>query len=549
MSIQLTGEFKKLNLIPVKKAVLDPRRGMILRTYYVNPNKFFEKIIQQKLKKTQLYITKPSEPIRKAITDKNIFALKELIKDDNAWRVILERNVEIKAQPIDNPNYSIQNYGVGVVNFITTLDSSHVTYSKKQVKKLMAKYQVQISEKIKRVKRVKAKPKKVEVKEQRLTELTNHDLFNEIQLLDGAQIKRKVELVDIGSPKIAGLRISRTLNMLNPTTPKMIKLIESYMTIRTFNDKYNIAKFVVIAPHHIVGEKKFFSAYLSNLIIDYEARLYSGELTDDGNLPYLYSLLLLADRKMFDDISSAYKRTEIRLFLKQKDKSFAELYSKYKETNFELPLTLLYPDNKQIIDYLINSELTQQQKENLLAYLSGRADIPPNIYQLLYEKVYSDYRFERVFDGWYEYLIGNSNSIGIPEILYQVVFASMSKLVYLPFELIEDVKPSDNPFTLTAITKLSKLSKFIQSDIVSSVKGKVRKDKLEVYIPIRDIPSKQQNIARRILPLQIGLTEKDGLQTDIDYVKVTLKDYIELPEKGYILFSPLSIVQSESPSR
>jgi len=54
--MQVTGEFKKLNLIPIKKAVLDPRKGLILRTYYVNPQKFLEKILQQKLKQTQIYI-------------------------------------------------------------------------------------------------------------------------------------------------------------------------------------------------------------------------------------------------------------------------------------------------------------------------------------------------------------------------------------------------------------------------------------------------------------------------------------------------------------
>ena len=531
--MQLTGEFKRMNLIPVKKAVLDLRKGLILRTYYVNPQKFLEKIIQQKLRKSQIYIGKLDKDIQTALKTKNILSLKDRFDGDLSWKAILNRNIEI-TQSILSPKTTIQFFGTSLLNFITTLDTNYITKAKRQVKNLQLRYTTTITEKVSKLKRVKVKVKE---KEQRLSD---DDLFIDNIKYDGAKITRKVELVETKDPKLAGLRISKLINMLNPSTPKLIKIFDSVMNTKQFIDKNDIGKNIMFLPYHVRKEPEFFKSFLSNMIIECERKLYEGsENVNPEILIYYYNLLLQIDKEMFNTLTLNFNRTEIRDFTKEKD-TFANLYTKYTSTPFLPSLLLFYPDIKQIINYLLthNNDMNIYEKVGLFSYLSAR--ISPVLLERIYQSVFKDVSIEGVVDDWIKYTTHLTNTLSIHDILYQVVFASVLRVPYFPFDVLEDIEPN-NPFILTPITKISKISKFINMEIIDFLKGRHVKERIECYVPIRNIPPTLNNIALKLLPLQIGVLDMERYGSgDIDFVKVNVNEYIKVGD-DCILFTPFNI--------
>jgi hypothetical protein len=542
--MQLAGEFKRLNLVPIKKAVLDPRKGMILRTYYVNPEKFYESVLKQKLKRTQIYIPKLPKPIMKAEQEKSLSPLKDVV-GENSFEIVLRKKKEDLYVPFEKPSENLQKGSIELIRFILQLDKKALTRSKKPIEKSGVIISINEKVKVKKAKRIKTKVKKV--KSEKISEqmsvqskkpieaIDPEEKLKELIYLDGAKVEITRELTELKFPVKAGENLTKTIALLNPTPIKTVAIMTSYAG-RDFEDKKAIARNTQVSQVAIIKESKSFTPLLYNLIVQSESSMNIKDFgkSDYKSLYYNYCSLLRISKSEASELIVAFDRHEVYSFVETlKKKGLKWLvsspdsdYGRKSGFSYCLPI---FSSLQDLVKYVIDS------KDYEMFYASAyRSDTTPALLERILSFI-DDFssptkNYSTLIENLSKFYTAQVDEISLKDVLRLVSVGRILKSAYIPYQLIPYIKEAKTyPFALNFIPKISK--KLLDSEALKYLKSSYVDGEISAYIPIRNTPEKNiQN--RRMLPLDVAFI-------DIDTVDVMLKnqgnkvDFVPVKLKGY----------------
>jgi len=115
----------KLNprLIPIKKLVVDIRKGALLRTYYIKPETLMKIVERLRSEPVKQYLVKVpmAEKVDLFKQTGNITIFRQNFQDGKTFDAISERFAVKDRLEEENVNNIKNNYALGIINFISTI--------------------------------------------------------------------------------------------------------------------------------------------------------------------------------------------------------------------------------------------------------------------------------------------------------------------------------------------------------------------------------------------------------------------------------------------
>jgi len=261
----------KLHLVPVLKGAIDPRAGIVLRTYYIRPERLQKMIQEAREVPSKSYIVKIPhyDAISTRINTGNILPLYSAFtkngNNDKAWGAVVNRHESAKTTLSEN--HYRQMLGQNLYAFLLTNDKLQLKTIPTMTKNASVTKVLTV---VSTEKPAKPKLKRSKVREQ-FNLKTTSDPFalnnNEAMNPDyGIEVKYKQKLYTVNDGKTVAHYLSNMINFLNMNPAKVKATVASLLSSTSLNDKYNVVKHLVLRSSIYTKEAAFWSAVLQKLI-------------------------------------------------------------------------------------------------------------------------------------------------------------------------------------------------------------------------------------------------------------------------------------------
>ena len=299
-------------LIPIKKAVFDYRKGIILRTYYISPEKYLRELLKLRSKVQPSYL-KLSNNLKIAIYNNDIFNIKKELrlteKEFNFLSTALftsKRQKQINNFTITNNtnltsldvfkrfqdfnktqftqniltswfNYLLTNEINKFVKdseinlrtkFLKPLSESVILYPKLKTKTIKYKFKVSNKRKTKK-KRVLEQVQDLETIYREVKIRKNKD-NSQIPILSDEFVSITLTPQKIQNPYITGKLLSKVINYLNLSDGKFLDFLYSFIpqTKEIEDNKKHILKNMFFPYYYYKKDKQFYSHLISKVLLD-----------------------------------------------------------------------------------------------------------------------------------------------------------------------------------------------------------------------------------------------------------------------------------------
>ena len=316
------------HLVPLVKGAFDPRRGIILRTYYVRPDKLAEMIERARAVPIKSYIHEiPNyRELAKAFTINDVSGLRNLFpKESSSWALVKTRTQDT------SPHRQRGRLAQSVYAMTLRPDVLVVQAARKFLKDAAKSY-----------------------------ELVTIDNQKPVKDGDGARVKYVTVLQKKDDPVQAALELSRLLCLINMRPRKLLDIILALVTKGTFKDKANIIPNLIL-PIHVYKDTPNIWTDVLTTWFTYWATDENYVLGKDALLQILVVLRRL-NRKRFENLLDTYEiPSSIQHALSLIDLGFEAIINSQRLTEMQkaiilnlstkqkdIPLLYAYVGNNQV---------------------------------------------------------------------------------------------------------------------------------------------------------------------------------------------------------
>ena len=271
-----------IHLVPILKGAVDPKKGIILRTYYIRPEKLQTMIQQARQIPAKAYIVKIPHynALEYAVNTGNITKLSDYITRQEGGKDVWA-NIVMHHKVFDESAHHYehqQRYLQNVYGFIVSTDQLQhkqlmKNLGKAATKRVLVVQSVEkpIKPKLKRGKRVREQVKLGIISDpKQLLEIQNNqetsDPFALRELDYGKQVHYKQKLYKENDGKTLGETISALLNYLNVNPRKAMSIASTMISKQSLNDRYKVAQHTLLKSSIYTTEPNFWKELLLNLI-------------------------------------------------------------------------------------------------------------------------------------------------------------------------------------------------------------------------------------------------------------------------------------------
>ena len=355
-------------LIPIKKSVVDLTKGVILRTYYMRPDKLKRLINDLKTEPIKQYtgkILKKDDVERIVTTGKgDASAFSNFFPDGKKeeFNSIIQRS-HIKDSIYDtNPScYNVVRCCQLLTAYVISVQDMYLVGFKNTVKDAMKNYELKVTENETVIKTKKPKEKKKKNPEDQIEfiyptkfiELEEQIDRNQIpenfpkNIGDTIQTNLKTKLIKYTDSKKTGIQLSRFINFIHPTPNKMSTILSKLVDKNYRNNEYLIHNLILLPE--LYEKKQFISELIASII--YDSSLLKSTKSEDVDFNFdLYKYILL------NQIDTG---------------KFNEIHKTYSNEKLEYTLPYLNGD-KNIIDLLSESVLNTEEKSTVVLSLNTK---------------------------------------------------------------------------------------------------------------------------------------------------------------------------------
>jgi len=463
------------HLVPLLKGALDPRRGIILRTYYVRPDKLAEMIERARTVPIKSYVADiPNySALSKAVKIDDISGLRDLFpKKSAAWGYVKDR-AKMKTPAQQRGRLSQTLYALAL-----RPDTIVVQAGRKFLRGASTKYDVVVIE--------STKPTK-----------------------DGGAMKVKYTpvLQQTPHPEQHGLELSRILALINMRPRKLTDVILSLVTKETFKDKTSLLPNLLLSIHTFMASPVVWTEVLSTWIT-YWATDEKFRLSNHALLQHLAALRTI-NRRRFDAILDTY---EIPPTISHA--------LKLAETGFEAVIESRKLDEIQKA-ILLNMTTPEKQVPVLYAYVQGHPELSLSIKAAVANLVLTD-KAAKLFEAYFQNAEVLDEFIawcrdGAPPtcamLMAEMKAAKHQNWHFIPYSLAQHVP--GHPLICQAPTRFLKILPLPKFDL-----SKFTKKTVHVHL---DVPELDTTPFVHFQPVMAFKKEENGLE---------LKDAKVMKEEG-----------------
>lgn len=354
-------------LIPIKKSVVDLSKGVILRTYYMRPDKLKRLINDLKTEPIKQYTNKIDKrnDVERIVTsghgDTSAFSSFFPIEKAPEFTSIIQRSqIKDKVYETNPSGYNVVRCCQLLTSYVISIQDMYLIGFKNTVKDAMKNYEFVVNEQNKEIKPIikDKKPKKGgdNIEFEYPTKYSNlEDDIHRSKIPDtytkstGIPIQTTIrtKLVKYNNSKKTGLELSRFLNFLHPTPNKVTNILTKLVDKNYRNNEYLIHNLILLPEMY--ENKTFISALMSSIIYD--------------------SFLLKSDIKN-TDIDTNFDLYRYLLLNKIDSQKFTEIYKTYPNQTVDYTLQYM-TGSKHIVELLNENVLTTEEKSTVILTLSN----------------------------------------------------------------------------------------------------------------------------------------------------------------------------------
>lgn len=433
------------SLLPIKKAVTDPGKGLILRTYYIRPEKL-KKVLEELKENALIYVknSKLDEIAERIQKTGDISDLRSHINNDKVFRELLIHTYEVPRVLALEPSNYLNVVTHKINSFILTNNEQYLKKLSSDIKKAAMRYNLNYKINTKKLKKPKIS------KSKRIREQTEKVPFQVGDYLTEETPYLQKDYDPIGT----AAKLSKILNFFHPSEFKLMKIFKTLLGT-DFKDNTYIIHNILLVPD-LYYKNQFVIDLLKSIIASKYKVIYG--LADEEDfkyvntewLPYFYLLLPEEERK---NILHTYPDKFIEHILTLD--SWKDIL---KEVNSdELIYSYLLTTDKVWIQKNLYSILNDSPPEKVLSYvkyLALRKDIPSNIVLSLFQT--------HIKQPFYDISRGISNIVnnhvkGFPVsyegLLTQILLSTLTNQKYIPYDKITSIKDIFTPYLVTKFGK------------------------------------------------------------------------------------------------
>lgn len=533
-------------LIPIKKSVVDLTKGVILRTYYMRPDKLkrlINDITTEPIKKYTTSITSRDD-VERILTsghgDASAFSGMFPNSKSVEFSSIISRTKVKDAVYETNPSeYNIIRCCQLLTSYVLSLEDMYLIGFKHAVKDAMKNYSLKVTEITTPIlpKEKKEKQRKLKTEEDQLEftypkhfislekQLNINKIPEEYRDRVGVTLQTNIrtKLTKFDDSKKCGIQLSRFLNFIHPTANKVSNILAKLVDKNYRNNDYLIHNLILLPEMY--EEKEFTSALSASLIYDI-AQLKAMDALDviDTNFDfYKYLLLNKIDKTKFNEIYKTYPNNKYDIVYPYlgADKNIIELLASDKLSVEEKASFILMMGSKNLKNNFkdIRKFITVENEVEDLYLVSSimdalicRQDLNIELCNALISTVEKSRGF-RIFS--FENMLDeaiNSKIYGIEPtynyLFLQTIFAKYLKIFYIPYDIAH--KTCGLPystfipnklFTLIYPKIIKEFGVYIKNNTVTGVSGYK-----ELYMPTitnTDLKDLDNQIFIRVDPVEI----------------------------------------------
>jgi len=487
----LAEEFSlKSGLIPLKKTVLDAKKGYSLRTFYIKNDSLKTDIKKTKNNRIKKYINDiPAYGyVKKAIDRKEIYDFESVIENKEVFKAILERQKTFEMIFNSNPlEYYSAKFALSVWNYITTVDSLFLKYIKRDL---------QLASKIPNTQKISIAP-----------------------------INTQSNSLEMGN------NVSKILNFVSPSRFKFMRIFQfiigeelkdfSYVThnLGLYNSFFRKGElFDIELLSYIIFDK------LKN--IELEPEKYNNMFDKDLTFIQMLQLSIVGiDRYkiIYNYLLDNNLKYYLDVFIKTGNnaENFKNLFESKEWDSFPYLIKhgfISFMDYAILIPFL-DGLMTKEDQVLMSSSLGMRSDMKPNHMEILFHKYFTNF----VLDGFNETREFQLNEAqpSWKYFLLQYFFAYVSGIHYFPFNIIHKIKGD-----YTGSIFLNKILKnnSIYDGIFSFLKnndylGKSQNGTIKAFIPLKTFDTIDAVNFVKVEPLTFFFTDRPD---DIEYIETDI---------------------------
>lgn len=556
-------------LVPTLKGALDPKKGIIFRTYYIRPEKLRQMMKQAQQLPTKNYILHIPNytELENAIKTGTIAGLYQTIRQqpggEAVWNNIVSRNSVFSKHA--NVQHHQQKFLQNIYAYVLTGDVLSASQIAKNASKAIVSQELSVQQKVK-VNTAPAKLKRKERRqpireryrlkriERRILEQTLLDIFKTAP----QQIKPKEETLtekDWGMtvsyitklykkpiPQDMGTKLSAFLNYLNINPVKAKAIVSQLISSTSLNDKYHLSGNLILKNYIYFTDPEFWTQVLiKNITSIFE----NPEFYSSDNLLYYNLMLNRLNKKQSLTLLRTYPNKAMKVIagesienvlktenLTQTEKAYfiASLPTSEAERNLDL-----------IISYIDSIEDEDIQNMTLSALLV-------NVNNTKAWKAITAFDSDvQNINSYFDDL--HSRKVNWRVLILQIIFSKLLKFHFVPYE--EIVKEAKDPFTFALSTKLVRpFYQNLESSLQQNLKIRRSQvehtldEQVEVYFPFEMVASPDNQNFIHFRPLEtfnLGSTEnKNALKGWVNRKHiVSISDEV----KTVIIYDPITNVK------
>jgi|GEM_PF-4592495 len=561
-------------LVPVLKGAVDPRKGVIFRTYYIRPEK-----LQQMIKKAQEIPAKsyllriPNyDKVEQTVNTKDITNLRKLFpKDSNIWQNIHKRSQTFDAITSHKEKRSRLNQATYA--YVLTQDKVYQKTIRDNFKNSKTKTDFQLITKTKKQKGLKRKKRNTKVKEQAVEPLTfplipklpfkiigyekTKELIENNIIPEephenkelGNIVTYKLKVSNIKDPVNFGNEFSKFLNYVNPHPNKIVGIISQFISSKSLKDASFVTHNLSLLPKNYFANKEFWIALLGKLLVDVSL---SDDLSNFQRNVTLYHALILKrmDGKRYTEIIDSLN-TVIGKQISSIERNNKSLETILFDVNLDASdkasvLAALHKENALRYKDMVISVASSIDYNDGLILLSGLAIhlLPADIMASLTTFDSKLLKIGHGINEIYNIQLENSKPT-LQYFLLQLLIAKVEKLHYVPYQTIQYIQPS--VFTPIIIIKIlrnyinlkgDELAKFIVT-AKNNISDKINSNKIDVFLPLPKKEVLDGQLYRKARPLEAVYMEPRE-----NTIKLTVKkqNIISMREDRAIIVNPVKAI-------